>query len=245
MLKEKPPLSFFQYEKSFNSTPYLCLELDNKTFPSTIFNRLLCACISRWPIANKESSYLIYCGCGQFEVDGQHRLTLLFTSNIIGLRIVRFCSTGDPNGTVCKEVYSVVKQILRRVGDGLSLKINYKEFVKCPLGSQHSFECRHAVEKLRDSDDEFPCHGHADIGMLSPSDLLKFWFDSKEFDQVNTLYSLYRNSSDSLYVIIPIYKFQNGNRVRSIPLKFFYIFSQILIKISRILDNDYNSTTDL
>ena len=185
MLKESPPDFVFQPEDTFISTPCLCIVLDNLAFPSAIFNRLLVACMSRWPVARRGKKYLVYCGCGQFDVDVQHRLTLSFSSNVIGLRIVRYCETDrHPSGTVCKDVYSVVKQNLLRIGDGLSIVLNYKEFVKCPLGRENSFECIHAVEKIKDCH-EFPCHTHDHVEILHSCDLLKYWFESEEFDQVN------------------------------------------------------------
>ena len=179
MLTQPPPDSIFQSEGSFISTPCLCLMLNNIAFPSAIFNRLLVACMSQWPVAKRGQKYLMYCGCGQFDVDVQHRLTLLFTSNFIGLRIVRYCETDrHPSGTVCKDVYSVVKQTLLRIGDGLSLVLDYKEFLKCPLGREESFECLHAVDNVRDCN-EFPCHGHDHVQILHSGDLLKYWFDSE------------------------------------------------------------------
>ena len=186
MLKESPPHSIFQSEGSFISTPCLCLVLDNVAFPSAIFNRLLVACMSRWPVARRGKKHLVYCGCGQFDVDVQHRLTLSFSSNVIGLRIVRYCETDrHPSGTLCKNVYSTVKQMLQRIGGSLSLAFNYEEFVKCPLGRMDSVECLHAVNKLKESD-EFPCHAHDHVKILHSCELLRYWVASD--DQVSNHY---------------------------------------------------------
>ena len=190
MLKESPPQSMFQSDGAFITTPCVCLVLGNFAFPSSIFNRLLVSCMSRWPIATSKNKHLIYCGCGQFDVDHQrqHRLTLSFIGNVIQLRITRYCQNDrHPSGPLCKEVLDTVKSSLRKIGESLSLELDIKEYVKCPVDGSGSTECLHSVQKIQECE-EFPCHEHGDVAILHSAELLKYWFGSEAADNVSTYY---------------------------------------------------------
>ena len=186
MLKESPPQSTFQSDGAYITTPCVCLTLGNVAFPGSIFNRLLVSCMSRWPIATSGKKYLIYCGCGQFDVDRQHRLTLSFISNVIQLRITRYSQKDRyPSVQLCKEVLDTVKLSLRKIGECLSLELDIKEYVKCPVGGSGSTECLHSVQKIQGCE-EFPCHKHGDVATLESAELLKYWFESEVADNVST-----------------------------------------------------------
>ena len=186
MLKEPPPQSTFQSDRAYITTPCVCLALGNVAFPSSIFNRLLVSCMSRWPIAMSGKKHLIYCGCGQFDVDRQHRLTLSFISNVIQLRITRYSQKDrHPNGPLCKNVLDTVKLSLMKIGECLSIELDIKEFVKCPVGGSGSTECLHSVQKIQGCE-EFPCHKHVEVATLDSAELLKYWFESDVEDKVST-----------------------------------------------------------
>ena len=187
MLKESPPESVFHAEEPFISTSCLCLDLENVAFPSAIFNRLLVGCMACWPLAKSGKKYHIYCGCGQFDVDVQHRLTLAFRSKVICLRITRFSQTNrHPSPSICDNVYRTIKQILDRIRSYLSLTLTYKEYIQCPLSAKGSMTCMHSIEKLK-SCDEFPCHEHDAVTILHSCDLLRYWFDLAGTDHVSNV----------------------------------------------------------
>ena len=186
MLKESPPQSTFQSDGTFITTPCVCLVLGNVAFPSSIFNRLLVSCMSRWPIAKRGNKHLVYCGCGQFDVDLQHRLTLSFISNVIQLSITRYgLEDKHPSVLLCKNVLDTVKLSLRRIGECLSLTLDIKEYVKCPVDGSGSTECLHSVQKIQECK-EFPCHEHGDVAIMCSAELLKYWFESEVADNVST-----------------------------------------------------------
>ena len=185
MLKESPPESMFQSDGAFITTPCVCLVLGNVALPSSIFNRLLVFCISRWPIAKSGNKHLIYCGCGQFHIDSQHRLTLSFISNVIQLRITRYSRKDrHPSVHLCKEVLDTVKLSLRRIGKCLSLELDIKECVKCPVGGSGS-TCRYSVQEIQGCE-EVQCDNHDDVEVLDSAELLKYWFESEVADNVST-----------------------------------------------------------
>ena len=189
MLKESPPESIFHAERPFISTPCLCLVVENVAFPSAVFNRLLVGCMACWPVAKSGKKYHIYCGCGQFDVDVQHRLTLSFRSNVVALRITRYSQTNrHPSVSICSSVYSTVKQILERISKYLSLVLTFDECVQCPLSPADSMVCMHSVEKLK-SCDEFPCHEHHSVVILHSCDLLKYWYEIEDTDYVSITYN--------------------------------------------------------
>ena len=188
MLKESPPESVFNAEGPFISTPCLCLDLANVAFPSAIFNRLLVGCMACWPLAKSGKKYHIYCGCGQFDVDVQHRLTLTFHSKVVSLRITRFSQTNrQPSLSICNNVHSTIKQIIERISKYLSLVLMFEEYIQCPLNPTDAMTCMHSIEKLR-SCDEFPCHEHDTVAILYSCDLLKYWFELKDRDQVSHMF---------------------------------------------------------
>ena len=186
MLKESPPQSTFQSDGAYITTPCVCLILKKVAFPGSIFNRLLVSCISRWPIAMSGKKYLIYCGCGQFDVDLQHRLTLSFISNVIQLRITKYSHEDrNPSVHLCKSVLDTAKLSLSRIGKSLSLALDINEYVKCPISGPGSTECLHSVKKIQKCK-EFPCHKHDDPAILHSAELLKYWFESEAADNVST-----------------------------------------------------------
>ena len=193
MLKDPPPHSLLESHNEFISTPCFCLTLGNIAFPSAIFNRLLVCCILQWPIARSGKKYQIYCGCGQFDVDLQHRLTLTFTGKTVQLRITRYSKTDrHPSANLCKSVLAIVKGNLRRICDFLSLEVDLKEFVKCPADRLESSDCLHSVEKLQECQ-EFPCHHHNDVAVLCSSDLLKYWIEKDAVNSVS-IFLIYKGS---------------------------------------------------
>ena len=186
MLKGPPPESILNVECQFISTPSVCLVLENAAFPSAIFNRLLVGCIARWPVAKREKKFQIYCGCGQFDVDAQHRLTLAFHANVVSLRITKFGQISrNPDVYICSTVYSSVKQILDRINKCLSLALKFEECIQCPGDTTNVVSCMHSIEKLK-SCDEFPCHEHDPVAILHSSDLLKYWFNSEDSAHVSS-----------------------------------------------------------
>ena len=168
----------------------LRLVLENDAFPSAIFKRLLVGCMAYWPLAKSGTRYHIYCGCGQFDVDIQHRLTLAFHSKVVSLRITRYSKINrHPSVGICRKVYRTVKQILERINKCLSLGITYEKFIQCPqcTDSMISMTCWHSTEKLV-SCDEFPCHEHDTVAVRQPCDLLKYWFELKDRDHVSIMF---------------------------------------------------------
>ena len=187
MLKESPPQSMFHSDGAFITTPCVCLSLGNVAFPSSIFSRLLVSCLSRWPLARSGNKHLIYCGCGQFDVDRQHRLTLSFISNVIQLRITRYSEKDrHPSVPLCKKVLDTVKLSLRRIGECLSLALDIEDCVKCPVGGLGSAECRYSVQEIQGCK-ELPCHRHGHVAILHSADLLKYWFESEAADSVSII----------------------------------------------------------
>ena len=165
-----------------------CLDLASVAFPSAIFNRLLVGCMAYWPLAKSGKKYHIYCGCGQFDVDVQHRLTLAFHSKVVSLRITRFSQTNrQPSLSICNNVYRTVKQIIERISKCLSLVLTYEKFIQCPLARTESVTCMHSIEKLK-SCDEFPCHEHDTVAILRSCDLLKYWFGLEDKYHVGNIF---------------------------------------------------------
>ena len=174
----------FQPDGAYTTTPCVCLVLGNVAFPSSIFNRLLVSCMSLWPIAKSKDKHHIYCGCGQFCIDRQHRLTLSFIRNVIQLRITRYSKKDIPSVQLCKEVLNTVKLSLWRIGKCLSLELDIEECVKCPFGGAES-TCRHSVQEIQGYE-EVLCDNHDDVAVLDSAELLKYWFESEVADNVST-----------------------------------------------------------
>ena len=172
--------------KIYHYTTCLCLKLENVAFPSAVFNRLLVGCMQSWPVAKCGKTYHIYCGCGQFDVDDQHRLTLSFHSNVVVLRITMYGEINrHPSAKTCREVYSTVKQAVERIGKCLSLDLKFEKYVQCPGSLTHTVDCMHSVEKLQ-SRVEFPCHEHdSGVIIVQSCDLLKYWFPEEDTECVS------------------------------------------------------------
>ncbi|KAK3578651.1 hypothetical protein CHS0354_002953 [Potamilus streckersoni] len=100
LLRNAPDKRFLSglLEKNSKSSPVLCFVFEKHFLPPSVFHRLLAACVARWAVSRQGSNYLMFCGCGVFDLTTdatRHRLTILHLGDVIAMIISVVSLAGD------------------------------------------------------------------------------------------------------------------------------------------------------
>ncbi|KAL3888581.1 hypothetical protein ACJMK2_000946, partial [Sinanodonta woodiana] len=134
MLRQESPKAVISPEEDprMVKTPDMQCIFTGKYLPTPIFHRLLAACVARWPVAKKKdtSESLIFCGCGVFDLDLFHRLTVYMKNHVVFARITKMVvdedKTLDPK--LCSRVRRFItlniSKISSYLGHNLQLEVH-------------------------------------------------------------------------------------------------------------------------
>ncbi|KAK3609581.1 hypothetical protein CHS0354_019595 [Potamilus streckersoni] len=128
MLCTKTPADVISPESHpmIKSSSVLCCVFTGKYLPLPIFHRLLAACITRWPIAQRNMEKLIFCGCCSFEIDHTHRLILFSREYVIFARLTKMSSKEEnPDQAVCIQVRLFIDTNLSKIIGCLGSTLQY------------------------------------------------------------------------------------------------------------------------
>ncbi|KAL3887723.1 hypothetical protein ACJMK2_000116, partial [Sinanodonta woodiana] len=184
MLHVEPPreVIFPEPHEQMASSSVMCYVFTGKFLPAPIFHRLLAACIAQWPLATKKMEKTIenqiFCGCGVFQIDNSHKLTLHFSGYIIFMRVTRQgIKDKTPCSKLCIEVKEFIARVLNKVIGYLGHSLKFEEFIQCPEYNGESVNSLIPVDLLKENE-EVHCDFHDN--MIESNKVLKFWFDGQE-----------------------------------------------------------------
>ncbi|KAL3887769.1 hypothetical protein ACJMK2_000162 [Sinanodonta woodiana] len=183
MLHVKPPreVIFPEPHEQMESSSVMCYVFTGQFLPAPIFHRLLAACIARWPLATKKREKTIenqiFCGCGVFQIDDYHKLTLHFSGYIIFMRVTRQgIIDKTPSSKLCIEVREFIVKVLSKLIGYLGHSLKFEEFIQCPEYNGESVNSLIPVDKLKENA-EVRCDFHDN--MIESNKFLKFWFEGE------------------------------------------------------------------
>ncbi|OWF41752.1 serine/threonine-protein kinase pats1 [Mizuhopecten yessoensis] len=160
-----------------NRTPFLCYVFKNNFLPPAVFHRLLAACLSKYPVAKQGSKYLMFCGCGIFDLNrGLTRLVVTFYDNIIQIGLFRFSAKSSPESSMCVSVRKFVTETLKRVLGRYCMNLPFTLSLKCEEGRLLSHEGMLPVEDLTSGGEEVACHGHDRSHTINRQRHLQAWY---------------------------------------------------------------------
>ncbi|KAK3598913.1 hypothetical protein CHS0354_036224 [Potamilus streckersoni] len=178
MLRTKTPADVISPESNaqIKSSSVVCCVFTGKYLPSPIFHRLIAACITRWPIAQRNVEKLIFCGCCSFEIDHTHKLILYSREYVIFARVTKMSSKEEnPDQAVCIHVRLFIDTNLSKIIGCLGSTLQYDWYIQCPQSKGDNLEKMFPVTELQKWK-ELPCSFHGKGHMVSSSDVLTFWF---------------------------------------------------------------------
>ncbi|KAL3887726.1 hypothetical protein ACJMK2_000119 [Sinanodonta woodiana] len=183
MLYVKPPreVIFPEPHEQMESSSVMCYVFTGQFLPAPIFHRLLAACIARWPLATKKREKSIenqiFCGCGVFQIDDYHKLTLHFSGYIIFMRVTRQgIIDKTPSSKLCIEVREFIAKVLSKLIGYLGHSLKFEESIQCPEYSGESVNSLITVDKLKENA-AVRCDFHDNI--IESNKFLKFWFEGE------------------------------------------------------------------
>ncbi|KAL3888344.1 hypothetical protein ACJMK2_000714, partial [Sinanodonta woodiana] len=137
MLRQESPTAVISPEEDprIVRTPDMSCIFTGKYLPFLIFHRLLAACVARWPVVKKKdtSENLIFCGCGVFDLDLFHRLTVYMKNHVVIARITRMVvdEVKMPDIKLCSRVRRFITLNLSKITSYLGQKLQYDLLAKC------------------------------------------------------------------------------------------------------------------
>ncbi|KAL3887824.1 hypothetical protein ACJMK2_000217, partial [Sinanodonta woodiana] len=183
MLHVEPPreVIFPEPHEHTESSSVMCYVFTGKFLPAPIFHRLLAACIAQWPLATKKREKTIenqiFCGCGVFQIDNYHKLTLHFSAYIIFMRVTRQgIKDKTPSPKLCVEVREFIAKVLNKLIGYLGHSLKFEEFIQCPEYNGESVNSLIPVDLLKENA-EVRCDFHDNI--IESNKFLKFWFEGE------------------------------------------------------------------
>ncbi|KAL3887877.1 hypothetical protein ACJMK2_000266 [Sinanodonta woodiana] len=186
MLHAEPPrdVIFPEPHEQMESSSVMCYVFTGQFLPAPIFHRLLAACIARWPLATKKMKKTldnqIFCGCGVFQIDDYHKLTLYFSGYIIFMRVTKQgIKDKTPSSKLCIEVKEFIAKVLNNLIGYLGHSLKFEEFIQCPEynGESVNINSLIPVAKLKENA-EVRCNFHDNI--IESNKILKFWFEVQQ-----------------------------------------------------------------
>ncbi|XP_060604985.1 uncharacterized protein LOC132757656 [Ruditapes philippinarum] len=179
VLKHPPPddLLIQQDNTDNRSTSKLCLTTELRFLPTAVFNKLLAACINKWPLSKSNSKHLIFCGCAVFDLEGNHTLYLYFFDHVIQIWITKFSTQNEePSKRLCSQVYAFV---LDTLANSLHLSDHLKVFFKCRSSQHNSNEDMFSEDELSE-DKEVVCNCRTKKHVLQTNELTSYWHCTEE-----------------------------------------------------------------
>ncbi|OWF42432.1 serine/threonine-protein kinase pats1 [Mizuhopecten yessoensis] len=170
------------YVKGTNGTPYLCYVFENNFLPTAVFHRLIAACLSEYTVAKQESKFLIFCGCGIFDLNGGlTRLVVAFYDSVIQIGLFRLSEGGfAPETSTCLSVRQFVTETLERVLGRYDMNLPFTLNLKCEKSHHLSHEGLLSVDDVITGGKEVACHGHEkDNHTITRHSLLHLWFPAQ------------------------------------------------------------------
>ncbi|XP_053390914.1 uncharacterized protein LOC128553762 [Mercenaria mercenaria] len=180
MLKEPPPEKETCYCDSPDCkyTSKLCYttaeEPGRRFLPATMFNKLLAACLRKWPLSKQNGKSMIFCGGAIFKLKANHFLYIFFYEHVIQIWITRCSSDGQfPNISLCTETKENIEDILKT---NIRMHSKIIAFVKCPRAVLYSNENMQPLEPTENnSTEEIVCYCQNNKHVVQYGDLTKFW----------------------------------------------------------------------
>ncbi|KAL3887953.1 hypothetical protein ACJMK2_000338 [Sinanodonta woodiana] len=183
MLQQETPEEIISPKPNtqMESSPVLCYVFTGKFLPSAIFHRLVAACIVHWPVAKKKKEHieenLIFCGCCVFQLDEQHKLTLLFREHVIFLRITRMgIKDKTPSSKLCIEVREFITTNLLKIIGYLGKGLKFEYFIQCP---EYNGICINSLIPVSRLKEEAEVHCEFHDNMIESYKVLDFWFENQ------------------------------------------------------------------
>jgi hypothetical protein len=170
VLKEKPPIDLLVCKDgNMVSTTKLCFTTPTRFLPTAVFNKLLAVCLSKYPLSHYKSQSLIYCGCGIFDLENNHRLFVYFYDNVIQIWLSRYgVHKYEPEIALCLKVHDFIMNVLQQH------LTKIETFVKCNTAELDSVEDMFNIEELStESEVLCSCQGHPHA--IACLELKKFW----------------------------------------------------------------------
>ncbi|KAK3596734.1 hypothetical protein CHS0354_036358 [Potamilus streckersoni] len=182
MLRQTTPKEIISPDPhpEIENSPVLCCVFIEKFLPSPIFHRLIASCLSHWPIAEKKSENLIFCGCCVFDVDPCQKLTLYLRGHVIFARVSKMSlEKKTPDSKVCIYVKKCIDENLLNIIGCLSQKLMFEWYIQCPKTERDLLDGIFSMSQLQASKQLF-CTFHDKGHIVVPQDLLKFWVEDKK-----------------------------------------------------------------
>lgn len=164
------------------ATPYFCYEFD--FLPSAVFHRLLAVCMGKWPVAKRKNKFLLFCGCGIFDLSKNRNHLLLIGSvgKLIQMKIYRYDTIEQlPERKICEDVRNFVEKSLTTILSRSEQCIKSTQYIRCIMASFQTTEGLLKVEELMKSS-YLICHEHNTLPSHSviSYNVLQCWYKDKE-----------------------------------------------------------------
>lgn len=170
------------YVGDTSRTAILCYVFKSNFLPPAVFHRLLSACLSKYPVAKQGSQFLMFCGCGIFDLNGgMTRLVVAFYDNIIQIGLYRFSlNKYPPDATTCTSVQKFATETLKRILGRYCMNLPFTLCLKCERSPLLSTEGLLSVDDLATTGEEMACHGHANKShVINKYRHLQGWYSDK------------------------------------------------------------------
>ena len=170
--------------KNQRSTSVVCFTTTSGFLPTAVFNKLLALCIVEWPIAKSNKKCLIFCGCGIFDLEDNHRLYLYFFDHIINVWITKL-STADvePDTYLCTKIYDFISDFL---GKAIRLLSGIEVFLRCSHSDLHNNENLFKLIEIA-SKQEVVCSSAPIHHVHRTYELTKYWLGKLFYMLIITL----------------------------------------------------------
>ncbi|XP_053385683.1 uncharacterized protein LOC123537873 [Mercenaria mercenaria] len=178
VLKTSPPEDLLACNDCENrrSTSKLCFTTRSGFLPTAVFNKLLAACISKWPLTKTNRKHLIFCGCGIFDLKDNHILYVYFFDHVIQIWITKLSAKDqEPSTSLCSDAYAFVLDLLQ---NRLRLSSAMEVFIRSQCSDLHSHDNMFPVDEIAQNP-EVVCSCRTEKHVLRTNELLKYWHLSK------------------------------------------------------------------
>ncbi|XP_053405608.1 uncharacterized protein LOC128558994 [Mercenaria mercenaria] len=194
MLKDPPPMETtsccdFLDRKSTSKLCYTtAVEPERRFFPATIFNKLLAACLQKWPLSKPNRKPMIFCGGAVFQLKENHFLYIFFYEHVIQIWISRLSSDGQfPNISLCTETKDSIEFVL---DTDIRMHSKIIPFVKCQTANFYSNENMFPLEQTEDfSTKEVVCYCKDNQHVIRYHNLAKYWLHDQDSNNLSELES--------------------------------------------------------
>ncbi|XP_053406446.1 uncharacterized protein LOC123546061 [Mercenaria mercenaria] len=172
VLKQTVPDSLIMFNcGGCRSTTKLCFTTPSRIIPVQMFNKLLAECITKWPISKQNGQYLMFCGCGVFDLTDMHEIYVYLRDNVIQIWINTYSEFTELDRDLCLNVRDYITESLCQSVRG---SCEIETYVACPESFLKETQCMWKVEYLSEKK-EIRCSGHGRRHAVRTSEILKYW----------------------------------------------------------------------